>query len=649
MRIRRPQPCPDSSRDGEGRPATESADGRTRVVGESRPFRVNLSKYGVKEVKSDLPLFFYLPVPAYLRYIFKLAFQQKKSMLGLGILLLISVSARLTEPYLYKVVVDTLSSGLIKGDFLPEQVQTLLYAVGIWFILAVILNLATAQTSFLVWYIGNRSSQAIHMAGYRRLLRLDYAVHLKEHSSRQSKIVDDADVSTWEMTNWWLGRFSSAILGFIGMLIIAASVSWQMTLIAVSVIPPTLWFIIRHVKKYQARQRQVNELWEEKHEHLSDQIGNIVTYKLNPREDIFLARHQIYADRASAAQNTLNRKWRLAEAFNPDAIARFMVLSAGIFFVKNGSFTLGTLFMFMGLLNEILTPLHLLGDILPQYTRRAQHIERLLSLLKQKDMIGDPLSPAVIADIKGEIAFHRVSFSYSQEGENAFHLRDISFRIQPGQTVALVGHSGSGKTTIMTLLTRLADPTSGAVSIDGIDLKNFKLEEIKKYIGAVLQENAMYNETVAENIAYGNPDATREGIIRAAQQAYAHEFIERLPKKYDTVIGERGIRLSGGEKQRIAIARAILKNPRIVVLDEPTSALDSITEMQVQKGLNELTKKRTTLIIAHRLSTVRHSDSIIVLDSGKIICQGPHETLVKTCEIYKTMVDLQVKGFLADR
>lgn len=586
-------------------------------------------------------------MPGYLKYVFQLAFKQKRLILLLFVLLVITVAARLTEPYLYKVVVDVLTNGLIAMSFTNGQVNVLVAAVMFWFLLAVVINVTSAQTSYLTWKIGNYSSQEVHMTGYQRLLRLDYAEHIKEHSSRLSKIVDDADVGMWEMTNWWLSRFASAFLGFIGMLSIAFFVSWQMTLIAVVVLPPGLWFIVRYVKKYEDEQRRVNKLWEEKHEHLADQVSNIVTYKLNPYEAVFLNRHASYGDRARDAQLTLNKKWRLVEMLNPDALARFLVLGLGIFFVKDGTITLGTLFMFMGFLNEILTPLHLLGDILPQYNRRAQHIERLLKLLAERDAVITPSDPIRLPDIRGEVVFDRVSFSYV--GENAFTLNDISFRIKPGQTVALVGHSGSGKTTLMTVLTRLVDPTTGEITIDGINLKRFDLEQIKKHIGTVLQENAMYNETVAENIAYGNPHATRGEIVRAAREAHAHEFIGKLPKKYDTLIGERGVRLSGGEKQRIAIARAILKDPRIVVLDEPTSALDSITEMKVQKGLNELMKGRSTLIIAHRLSTVRHADEIVVLEDGRIIGKGPHEKLVKTCATYRKMVELQVKGFLADQ
>ncbi len=604
-----------------------------------------MKKKRVKKIAKENPTA--SPAQGYLSYLFSLAFQQKRLMVFLVTLTCASVGARLTEPYLYKIVVDTLSNGLIAGSFASSQMQTLVTIIIGWFFLSITQNVTSAQVSFLVWKIGNMSAQKVHLEGYRRLLRLDYSAHMAEHSSRFSKIVDDADVSTWEMSNWWLGRFASAILGFFGMLVIALSVSWQMTLIAISVIPPTLWFTLRHVKKYEDEQRKVNKMWEEKHEHLSDQISNVVTYKLNPYEDIFLKRHEVYSVRASTAQTALNKKWRLVEMLNPDAFARFLVLGVGIFFVKDGSITLGTLFMFIGLLNEILTPLHVLGDILPQYSRRAQHIQRLLTLLAQKDTIAAPAVPAVFKKIEGKIEFHNVSYSYPKE-KSSFALRNLSFSIKPGQTLALVGYSGSGKSTIMSLLVRLVDPSKGKITIDGIDIRDFQPEKLKRYIGTVLQENSMYNETVAANIAYGDPHASKKRIMEAATQAGAHEFISKLPKGYDTLIGERGVRLSGGEKQRIAIARAILKNPKIVVLDEPTSALDSITEKKVQHGINALVQGRTTVVIAHRISTVHDADTILVLKEGKIIGQGPHATLMKSCPTYKTMVDLQTEGFLPD-
>lgn len=584
--------------------------------------------------------------PNYLRYVWSLAFRQRRMLVASFTLLLLGVIARLIEPYLYKVVVDTLTNGIVRGEFFSSDTRILVLSVVVWFLLAVITNIANAEGSHLVWKIGNQNSHTVQMAGYRRILRLDYAKYTQQHSSRFTKIVDDADTAVWEMTNWWLGRFSSAILGFAGMLVIAFSVSWPMTLVAVAIIPPSLWFIMRYVKKCREDQRHVNKLWEATFEHLTDQLTNLITYKLNPREGLFLKRHEDFVLRARDAQLALNKKWKITEVMNPDALARFMVLGFGIFLVAEGSITLGTLFMFMGFLQEILTPLHVFRDILPQYSRRAQHIERYLDLLAAEDTIVNPALPVPVSAIRGEVVFDHLWFSYG--GESDFGLKNISFRADPGHVVAIVGHSGSGKTTLMTLLNRLMDPDKGRILIDGVDLREYDLEAVKRHIGTVLQENAMYNETAAENIAYGNPDATTEEIIRAATQSRANEFIEKLPKKYDTVIGEKGIRLSGGEKQRIAIARAILKNPSVVILDEPTSALDSITEAKVQKGLNELMKGRTTIVIAHRLSTVRNADIILVLEKGKIICQGPHRQLVKTCKVYRMMVDLQIKGFLAD-
>ncbi|MDP2656394.1 MAG: ABC transporter ATP-binding protein [bacterium] len=604
-------------------------------------------KYASTKVKTSQEIIPEKKVQGYLMYLFGLAWTQKKSMIVLLSLTVLGVCARLAEPYLYKVVVDTLSNGLIAGVFASAQMQTLIWVIVIWFFLSILQNVTSSQASYLVWKVGTTISQKVHIAGYRRLLRMDYSTHMSQHSSRFAKIVDDADVSTWEMTNWWLRRFTSAILGFIGMLIIALSVSWQMTLIAIAIIPPGLWFILRNVRKYRAEQRRVNKMWEEKHEHLSDQVSNIVTYKLNPFEDIFLKRHEVYSARAANAQIALDKKWRLVEMLNPDAFARFLVLGVGIFFVKDGSITLGTLFMFMGLLNEILTPLHVLGDILPQYSRRAQQIQRLLILFEKEDSIKNAENPVPFSKISGEIGFHNVSYSYPKE-KSSFALQNISFAIKPNQTLALVGYSGSGKSTIMSLLVRLVDPTKGRITIDGIDLREFQPEKLKRYIGTVLQENSMYNETVGANIAYGDPHASKKRIIEAAQQAGAHEFISKLPKGYETMIGERGVRLSGGEKQRIAIARAILKNPKIVVLDEPTSALDSITEKKVQEGINALVQGRTTIIIAHRISTVHDADMTIVLKDGKVIGQGHHTELIRTCPTYKTMVSLQSEGFLPD-
>ena len=584
----------------------------------------------------------------YLRYIFQLALRQRKKVFILLGLIVLDTAARLVQPYLYKIIVDTLTSGIVAKLFTAADGMLLVKIVALWCGLAIVNNVTQSWASWLGWTIGNQSSQWVHMAGFKRLLRLDYYAHTQKHSSQYAKIVDEADTSMWEMTNWWLGRFVPAMFGFVGMLAIALSVNWQLTLVSLSVIPPDLAIIIFMMRRYEKEQHRVNKLWNLKHEHLSDQVTNIITYKLNQNEPLFVKVQKGFSDLASDAQNVLNAKWRFVSMLNPDAIARFLVLGLGVLLVKDGTITLGTLFMFMGLLNEILVPLHLLGDILPQYSRRARHIDRFLKLVEQKDLVRDPARLRKIPPIKGKIEFKNVSFSYPEAGEKGFGLKNVSFVIEPGRSVALVGHSGSGKTTIMSLVTRLVDPTEGEILLDGVNIKSFKQTEYRRLIGTVLQEHSMYNETIAQNIAYGKPRATRREIIAAAKSAVAHPYIEKLPKGYDTLIGERGVRLSGGEKQRLAIARAILKRPHIVVLDEPTSALDSITEAKVQKGLDVLIKDRTCLVIAHRLSTVRNADTILLVKEGRIAAAGSHSELLRVSPDYREMVDLQTGGFLAD-
>lgn len=584
----------------------------------------------------------------YIPYTFGLIWRQKRRFFFLSLMVGLDTVARLIQPYLQMLIVDQLAAGLMAQEFSNDLIQLIMIEIAIWFCLAVFDNIINAQNHYLVWEIGNVNSEATHVKGYKKLLRLDYQKHTQKHSSQYAKIVDEADMATWEMTNWWLGRFFPSIAGFIGMLFIALSVNWVMTLISLAVIPPGLALILFMIKRNEEEQHRVNKLWTRKNEHMSDQIANIITYKLNQDENLFLNKQKGHSDEAFKAQMALNKKWRLVEMLNPDAIARFMVMAVGVVLVKDGIITLGTLFMFMGLLNEILTPLHLLGDILPQYSRRARQIDRLLGLLEQPDTIVDKEEAKALNKPKGKLEFINVSFSYNGNEEGSFNIKNASFTISPGEHVALVGHSGAGKSTLMALITRLVDPTEGHILLDSVDIREYKQADYRAILGTVLQEHSLYNETVAENIAYGKPDATKEEIIAAAKKAAAHEFIMRLPKGYDTLIGERGVRLSGGEKQRLAIARAVLKDPVIVILDEPTSALDSITEAKVQKGLFSLIEGRTSLTIAHRLSTVRNADKILVLRHGELLAQGSHSALLRTCPEYAEMVELQIGGFLAD-
>jgi ABC-type multidrug transport system fused ATPase/permease subunit len=270
--------------------------------------------------------------------------------------------------------------------------------------------------------------------------------------------------------------------------------------------------------------------------------------------------------------------------------------------------------------------------------RALARAERLFRVLDEKPLVVDKPDAAELPLFKKEIRFEGVNFSYRKEREV---LRDMNVIIPTGKMVALVGRSGSGKTTFVNLLLRSFDPQSGQILLDAYDLRDVTQKSLRAQMAMVSQEVELFSRTISENIAYGKPEATPHEIAEAARLAYAHDFIMKTPEGYQTMVGERGIKLSGGERQRVGIARAILRNPRILILDEATSHLDTESERMVQKATQHLTSGRTTIVIAHRLSTVLHADKILVFDRGRIVGEGRHEELLKTNEVYARLYKLQ--------
>ena len=282
-----------------------------------------------------------------------------------------------------------------------------------------------------------------------------------------------------------------------------------------------------------------------------------------------------------------------------------------------------------------------LSEIWSELQRAAGATERLVELLNIDDTVSDPIKP--VSPPKswlGEINFSDVTFTYPSRADEAA-LSNVNLSIQPGETIALVGLSGAGKSTIIQLLQRFYDPDEGKIFLDGIDIKTMNRLEFRKSIALVPQDPVIFASTVLENIRFGNPDANDEEIYQAARSAAAHEFISELPQSYDTYVGERGVMLSGGQKQRVAIARAILRNAPVLLLDEATSALDAENERSVQKAFDHLSKGRTTIVVAHRLATVKKADRIIVLDKGKIVAQGNHDKLISEKGLYARLASLQ--------
>jgi ATP-binding cassette subfamily B protein len=306
--------------------------------------------------------------------------------------------------------------------------------------------------------------------------------------------------------------------------------------------------------------------------------------------------------------------------------------------VVKGKMTLGDLVLVNVFMLQLYMPLHFLGFVYREIKNALADMERMFKLLNENREIEDSLNAQPLKLSSGRVEFKNVAFSYDPERQI---LSDVSFDIPPGNTIAVVGASGAGKSTLSRLLFRFYDVSSGSIVIDGQDIRTVTQATLRANIGIVPQDTVLFNDTIYYNIAYGRPVASREEVLQAAQSAHIHSFIESLPQGYDTMVGERGLKLSGGEKQRVAIARAILKRPAILIFDEATSALDSKSEKAIQDELRNVARNRTTLVIAHRLSTIIDAHQILVMDKGRIIERGSHRELLGQQGVYAQMWALQ--------
>ena len=386
--------------------------------------------------------------------------------------------------------------------------------------------------------------------------------------------------------------------------------------------------------------REVNEIDSAANSRAIDSLLNYETVKYFNNEEYEARRYDQQMEKWAAAQVRSQLSLSLLNLGQAGLIAVTVTLimwraAAG---VANGSMTVGDIVLVNGLLIQLYIPLNWLGVLYREIRQALTDIERMFALKAEHREIADapdatPLPPGPCA-----VRFEHVGFSYEAKRQILF---DVDFSIPAGGTVAVVGHSGSGKSTLSRLLFRFYDVQSGAVRVNGTDIRRLTQASLRAAIGIVPQDTVLFNESIYYNIQYGRPEANREDVIAAAQAAHIHDFVESLPEKYDTRVGERGLKLSGGEKQRVAIARALLKNPPILIFDEATSALDSKSEKAIQDELERISVGRTTLVIAHRLSTVMNADEILVLDQGRIVERGTHRALLERSGAYAQMWALQ--------
>ncbi len=317
-------------------------------------------------------------------------------------------------------------------------------------------------------------------------------------------------------------------------------------------------------------------------------------------------------------------------------LAQAIVLLVGGRMVVNGDLSLGSFIFFNVLVVMLVMPLRMLGMWIGQAQRATASGERIFEVMDEPEEVTDRPDAVELPPGEGHVRFERVSFGYDPQRPV---LRDIDLELEPGRTVALIGHTGSGKTTLAGLVPRFYDVSVGRVTVDGLDVRDAKLVSLRHAIGIVAQDPFLFSDTVRENVAFGRPDATQKEVEEAARLAQAHEFIVELPEGYDTVIGERGITLSGGQRQRIAIARALLLDPRILILDDATASVDATTEAKIRLGLRQAMRGRTTIIIAHRLSTLALADELVVLDRGRIAARGTHDDLIERSPVYREIYE----------
>ncbi|NMM54205.1 ABC transporter ATP-binding protein [Paenibacillus aquistagni] len=564
----------------------------------------------------------------------------KKKLLFVSILcLMIATALGLVYPNLLRILIDDVITEE-KYEWVPWLAGT---------VVAVVSLKGTLQFlhGFFGGRLGNYTAYAMRNASYRKLQSLSYRYYDKARTGDlMSRLTADL-----EGVRQFVGFGFAQILNMVLMIVFGAammlSINWQLTLVCFIFIPVLGFVAIRFENKIHPAFREMRKTFSSLNTAVQENITGVRTVKSFAREpyevDKFVDRNNAYKDNQILIANLWGNYFPVMEILA--SISVVILLGVGGTFVIQEKLTLGELVAFFSMIWYIIGPMWGLGFHINNYTQAKSSGERVLELLNsEEDIVNKPNAKKLDPElVKGHVQFEHVSFGYEGD-QHAVH--DVNIDAEAGKVIGLLGGTGAGKSTIIQLLMRAYDVQSGQVMLDGTDVRDIDITSLRRQIATVFQETFLFSSTIRNNIAYGRHDVTEDDIVRVAKLAKAHDFIMELPLGYDTIVGERGLGLSGGQKQRIAIARALLNDPKILILDDATSAVDMETEHEIQEGFKEVMRGRTVFIIAHRISSLREADEILVLDKGRVVQRGTHEQLTQVPGTYQDIYHIQYADYL---
>jgi subfamily B ATP-binding cassette protein MsbA len=576
--------------------------------------------------------------------------QPHAKLLALGLIAVVGEGvANLLEPWPLKLAFDSFGrSGTPHGwpnrwlhaAFGVDKVALLKVAAVAVLVIALLDAVCFFAEKYLTTSVGQWVMHDLRRLLYAHLQHLSLDYHKRKQTGELiSRLTSDIDAIQSFIVSNMLGFLVDGMT-LVGMVVVMFYLNWRFTLIALSVAPLLFMVTYSVTRRSKKATREVRKKESEILSRLEEVLSSIGVVKALAREDY--EQQRLEEDSAESVQIALRAR-SLKARLSPlvgiiVAAGTALVLWFGGRLVLARSLSAGSLIVFIWYLGKMYKPMQDFAKMTDSYSKAVVGYERIREIFETEAKVQDLPDSRRAPRFRGEIDFDHVAFSYVP-GRQV--LKDVSFKIARGQTVALVGPTGAGKTTIANMIGRFYDPDSGTVRIDGCDVREFQQKSLREQMSFVLQESILFRAPVWQNIAYGKPEATRSEIRRAAEMANAHEFIVKLGEGYNTIIGERGATLSGGQCQRIAIARAIIRNTPILIMDEPSSGLDSASEKLVFEALGRLMESKTTIVIAHRFSTIRRADMILLIKGGRIVEHGKHEDLLRSGGLYATLYDLQ--------